>query len=109
MMPVGEDAPRPQLRIVSHMCPELIRQIGRNMRNVSKDDVQDKQATGQVQDLLSCLEYFAGGRPEYRVPSKPAPEETPGFRAFSGEQTRWDQLVIGRNKTPRNNVVCGVP
>jgi hypothetical protein len=109
MMPVGEDAPRPQLRIVSHMCPELIRQIGRNMRNVSKDDVQDKQATGQVQDLLSCLEYFAGGRPEYRVPSKPAPEETPGFRAFSGEQSRWDQLVIGRNKTPRNNVVCGVP
>lgn len=108
MMPVGEEAPRPQLRIVSHMCPELIRQIGRNMRHVSKDDVQDKQASGQVKDLLDCLEYFAGSRPVYRVPSKAAPEETPGYRSFLGEQNHWEKLVIGKTK-PGNNVVCGVP
>jgi len=108
MVPIAEGVPRPQLRIVTHMCPELIRQIGRNMRQITKDDVQDKKATGQVQDLLDTLEYYAGSRPEYKIPRTMAPPETPSYKSFLGEQERWMQLT-GGSQQAKQSVVCGAP
>lgn len=110
MMPVAEDAPRPKLRIVTHRCPELIKQITRNMRKITKEDIQDVRASGQIQDLLDCLEYFAGSRPAYRVPQKIKPKDTPSYESYLKEEEFWGSLVIRSAKDMKNGpVVCGVP
>ena len=109
-MPVAEDAPRPKLRIVTHRCPELIKQITRNMRRITKEDIQDVRASGQIQDLLDCLEYFAGSRPIYRVPTKLAPQNTPSYESFMKEESFWSSVVVqGKKDQNHGSVVCGVP
>lgn len=109
MQPIAQGANKPQLRIVAHQCPTLMRQIDRNLRHVQKEDVQDKRASGQVQDLLDCLEYFAGSGPEYNFPPPAPVEETPGFRSWKGEQTFWDSLTGTKQNADRNAIVCGIP
>jgi hypothetical protein len=109
MQPIALGANKPQLRIVAHQCPTLIRQIDRNLRYVQKEDIQDKRASGQVQDLLDCLEYFAGSGPEYNFPPPAPVEETPGFRSWKGEQTFWDSLTGTKQNADRNAIVCGIP
>ena len=111
MQPVTPDSPRPALRIVTHQCPQLILQIQRNRRHVQKHDVQDKQASGQVKDLLDTLEYFAGCHPEYKIPVRLAPEDTPAMRKFNQEQDWWNSLVVGNGgpDSRQKHVVCGVP
>jgi hypothetical protein len=110
MQPVTESADKPQLRIVSHMCPELIRQIDRNLRHVSKNDVQDKRAGGQVQDLLDTLEYFAGSHPDYSPPPEADAEETPSFQSWKNEQDRWTQLIGDKQRGSNSTkIVCGIP
>lgn len=90
------------------MCPELIRQLETNVRAVNKDDIQDKPAKGQKQDIMDAAEYWAGSKPHYVFQKGPIREETPGMRAFLGEAARWDDM-IGRTKSPDQPVVCGVP
>lgn len=109
MQSIGEGAERPQLRIVRHMCPQLIQQLKRNIRHVAKQDVQDQQAKGQVKDGLDCLEYFAGSRPEYKIPPPAPAEETAGFKAWKQEASFWEELT-GGGRSPKNKaVVCGIP
>lgn len=109
MLPIGADTSLPQLRIVQHKCPNLVTQIRRNLRHVTKQDVQDKQASGQVKDLLDCLEYFAGSQPRFAVPPPPQIEETPQFRHYTQEQARWDSLVVSRKSPNSRGIVCGIP
>jgi hypothetical protein len=94
--------------VVSHKCPQLVSQIRRNIRQVSKHDIQDKRASGQVDDLLDSLEYFAGCHPAYAPPPPPPPEETTGFRAWKQEEELWKGFTGGRSDEDRK-VVLGVP
>jgi hypothetical protein len=108
MLPVAPGAEWPALRVVSHKCPQLVSQIRRNIRQVSKHDIQDKRASGQVDDLLDSLEYFAGCHPAYAPPPPPPPEETTGFRAWKQEEELWKGFTGGRSDEDRK-VVLGVP
>jgi len=104
----GRKCGRPQLRIVTHMCPELIRQLESNVRAVNKDDVQDRPAKGQKQDIMDCLEYWAGADPQYVFSRGPDRQETPGFKAWMNEPKMWEGLV-GTKQAPAKPVMCGIP
>jgi hypothetical protein len=105
----GRRCGRPQLRIVTHMCPELVRQLESNVRAVNKEDVQDKPAKGQVQDIMDCAEYWAGSKPHFTFPRGPVQSHTPGMQAFLSEQTMWESMVGRRQQTPDAPTLCGIP
>ena len=96
-----EGSPRPQLRVVSHMCPTLIRQLEETLKDVSKDDVKDMLAPGQIHDVLDVAEYWAGSDPVFIAP--PAGPATPDFvdRAAEDKQA-FSRLTVGSrsDKTP---------
>ena len=106
--PVHPEANMPALRIVNHMCPQLIHQIMHNRRHVQKHDIQDKQASGQVKDLLDTLEYYAAASPVYAHPPNWQPPENEAIRHFNKADDMWSQLVT-RPQAPRGNVICGAP
>lgn len=100
---------RPQLRIVAHACRELIRQLRNNVRTVRKDDIQDKPAPGQKQDLMVCLEYWASIDPMYIPPPPPGPAESPALVRGLNEQTMWDNMIGRKPEEVRTKIVCGIP
>ena len=103
-----EGCPRPQLRIVAHMCPTLIRQLEETLKDVAKEDVKDAIAPGQVHDVLDVAEYWAGSDPVFVSP--PAGPATPYFidRAAEDKQA-FQQLTLGSrsDKTP-DKIVLGL-
>ena len=105
------DGVKPQFRVVTSRCPGLVKQLETNLREVSKEDVRDKRAGGQVQDLLDCLEYWAGNDPTYIPPEDGSQfSEDPGMRAFAWETTMWGQVISKpRKEADRSSVICGIP
>ena len=100
---------RPQLRIVTHMCPELCRQLRNNVRTVRKEDVQDKPAPGQVQDLMVCLEYWASIDPTYIPPPTSGPAESPALIRGLNEGRSWDALIGKKQDSSRPKIILGIP
>lgn len=67
----------PKLRIVTHRCPQLCRQLEKVKKQVVSKEVRDeRKAPGQPHDVLDCLEYFAASKPRYQRPV-PTPEQWP--------------------------------
>lgn len=52
---VGRSCGRPQLRVVPHMCPALVKQLEEVVKKVSKEDVLDRLEDGQIHDQLDCF------------------------------------------------------
>ncbi len=103
---------RPQLRIVTHMCRELIRQLSNNVRKVSKEDIQDKPAPGQKQDLMVCLEYWASLDPSYVAPPAGGTIlESPAYLRAVGEADWFNSLTSRPQQQKGSNpkVICGIP
>lgn len=102
---------RPRFRIITHMCPELVRQLESNVRVVQREAVLDKPAPGQVMDLLVCAEYYASVSPKYvRPPSGGRALDTPSYRAWEKEESDWISRVGNREQNPSTRtVVCGIP
>ena len=102
---------RPVFRVVTHKCPGLVRQLENNLREVTKEDVKDKRAGGQVQDVLDCVEYWAGSNPEFVVPPKGGNREDPGLRAWENESKIWGSVIttpMGQH-SKNKQIICGLP
>lgn len=100
---------RPQLRVVPHMCPVLCRQLETVLKKVSKEDVQDKLAEGQVHDVLDTLEYWAGFDPEFLATPPTAGPVDPGRAAFDADQAYLARFFKQGDKKEKGPIVLGVP
>jgi hypothetical protein len=101
---------RPRLRIIGHLCPELVNQLGRLMKGVTKEDVLDKLAPGQVHDQTDCMEYYAAFNPGYVYPPAPEPAMDPVLRSYYHDQLLMDGLFgKGKADTSRQPIILGVP
>lgn len=99
---------RPRLRIVAHRCPALVKQLETVVKKVTKEDIQDKLAEGQVHDGLDTLEYYAGSDPTY-VPLPPnAKPIDPGFAAFEADQKLMGQLFKQKDNRDGKAIVLGI-
>lgn len=56
---------RPRLRIVVKNCPNLVRQLETNVKKIERDEMTEKPAPGQKDDLRVCLEYWVSRHPRY--------------------------------------------
>jgi hypothetical protein len=105
---LGRNCGRPQLRIVPHTCPALVRQLEEVVKKVAKEDVKDALAEGQVHDQLDCLEYFAGFDPTFLTPPPPEQEDDPGKRVYEADK-KFIEDIFAKNKTPtRGAIVLGI-
>jgi hypothetical protein len=104
----GRECGRPQLRVVAHQCPVLMRQLEQVTREVTKDEVKDKLASGQKHDVLDTLEYWAGSDPVYLVPDMSPALDSPGMRIFQAEQKYWADRATHRNNEKRGPVILGL-
>jgi hypothetical protein len=101
---------RPQLRVVLHTCPHLVRQLTRTMRAVHKDDVKERLADGQIHDVLDCGEYWAGSHPVYQPHPVAAQAGDPWVAAFERETKYFDGLAASRKRGRiRTGVLLGAP
>lgn len=99
-----EGSPRPQLRIVTHMCPTLVRQLEETLKDVSKDDVKDKLAPGQIHDVLDVAEYWAGSDPRYITPL--VSSSSPDFVDLAAsDRSTFSQLTVGQNHSTKRSVI----
>lgn len=107
----GRPCGRPQLRILTHMCPGLVKQLEETLKNVTKEDVQDKLAPGQAHDVLDCCEYYAGHDPVFVVPPPaPAPMD-PGTVAYQSGRAMMERLTKPAQNKPAQgrSIVLGIP
>lgn len=99
----------PQLRIVKHRCPELVKQMRTNVRKTDRDgNPTEEAADNQIDDLRDCLEYWASRRPTYvRPPAVVHLDNDPIYRRMlelrashaatkSGGRLNDNGVVIGR-------------
>jgi len=109
-MRVRPGCSKPQLRVVPHMCPHLVQQLEETLRNVNKEDIQDKLAEGQVHDVLDCLEYWAGSDPIYVTPPITG-ADSPGMRMFEAEQAQWASLTGNKKaqQQTKGSIILGIP
>lgn len=106
---LGRNCGRPQLRIVPHACPALMKQMEEVVKKVAKEDVQDKLAEGQVHDQLDTLEYWAGFDPTFLTPPPPAPPVDPGKSMFESDKKYLDGIFAKNKKTAnRDPIVLGI-
>lgn len=50
---------RPRLRVVKHQCPEFLREIQLYRKHLTKDNAEDRPATGQDDHAMDCARYGA--------------------------------------------------
>jgi len=87
-----------------------VKQLEETLKNVSKEDVQDKLAPGQAHDVLDCAEYYAGYDPVFVMPP-PAPlPQDPGTLAFQSSKAMMERLTKPQNKPASSrSIVLGIP
>jgi hypothetical protein len=60
---------RPQLRIITQACPNLVKQLNSNVRKTTPDgEPTEVAADNQVDDMRETLEYWISRRPTYFEP-----------------------------------------
>lgn len=105
---LGRNCGRPQLRIVPHACPALIKQLEEVVKKVSKEDVQDKLAEGQVHDCLDCIEYWAGFDPTFLTPPPQAPTGDPGRAVYEADMKYIDSIFAKNKTSTQEPIVLGI-
>ena len=100
---------RPQLRIVGHQCPALVRQLEDTVKSVTKEDVMDKVAPGQIHDQMDCLEYWAGFDPRFEYPRKQSAIVDPGQAMWDADRKFLDGIFKQNKKTDKGPIVLGLP
>jgi len=102
---------RPQLRIVIHQCPSLVRQLEDTVKSVTKEDVMDKVASGQIHDQMDCIEYWAGFDPRFEYPKKLSTGPVdPGQAMFDNDKKYLDGIFKQSKKADaKGPIVLGIP
>lgn len=105
----GRACGRPQLRIVPHQCPALVKQLETIVKQVNREDVQDKLAPGQVHDQLDCLEYAAGFGLTFLHPPKQAAQYDPGQAMFDSDKKFLEGIFKQNKKPDQGKIILGIP
>lgn len=105
----GRPCGRPRFRIVTHMCPALVKQLEETLKKVTKEDVMDKLAEGQVHDVLDTAEYYAGFDATYEAPPPNQAPTDPGQAMFDSDKKFLDGIFKQNNKGAKGPIVLGVP
>jgi len=100
---------RPRLRIVPHRCPTLVKQLETVVKKVSKEDVQDKLAEGQIHDMVDTLEYAAGFDLTYIAPPRAPADVDPGFASWQADQKLMNDLFKTKKSSNDKQIVLGIP
>lgn len=100
---------RPQLRIVVDNCPNLVKQMTDVVRAMSKDEILEKPADHQKDDLLVCLEYFASRDPVFVDPPNTGQMKSPGEYAYQAEQDFWNAKRNNGAGNTRGVITLGTP
>ena len=100
---------RPRLRIVPERCPTLVKQLETTVKKVTKDDVQDKLAEGQIHDVLDCMEYAAGFDLTYLAPPRAPADVDPGFASWQADQKLMNDLFKTKKSSNDKQIVLGIP
>lgn len=109
LMQVRTSCGRPRFRVVTHMCPVLVKQLETTVKAVTKEDVQDKLAPGQVHDVLDTCEYYAGFGPKFLAPPPNQIPKDPGLLMWEADQ-KFIQDRFRRDKEDRKDkIVLGIP
>jgi hypothetical protein len=101
---------RPRFRVVPHRCPTLVKQLETVVKKVTKEDVQDKLAEGQIHDVLDCGEYYAGFDPTYLAPIPGQKPIDPGMAMYEADNKRMKDLF--KTTLPdmhSKKIILGVP
>jgi hypothetical protein len=77
---------RPQLRIIKHMCPNLVEQFRDTTRHITHEDLKEVAAPGEPVDVLVCAEYYASRRPDFVYPRAFKLPKSPADLAWEEEQ-----------------------
>jgi hypothetical protein len=109
LLRVRPDCGKPRLRVVPHACPALIRQLETLVKNVSKEDVQDKLAPGQIHDVSDCLEYYAGFSPKYLAPPVNQIPKDPGLLMWEADQKFLTERFTQKKPANSGQIVLGIP
>jgi hypothetical protein len=92
------------------MVPTLVKQLETTVKKVTKEDVQDKLAEGQIHDVLDTAEYYAGFEPTFLAPP-PGPAITdPGQALFDSDKRFLDGIFKqNKAKSATGPIVLGIP
>jgi len=74
----------PQLRLVTERVPQLIRQLENYKKSLQQNEISDKPALGQKDDLVDALRYWVASKPVYAIP--PRNSKTLGSHAYQAFQ-----------------------
>jgi hypothetical protein len=73
----------PQLRIVTHRCPNLCEQLRKLKKDTTRKEVVDeRKMPGQPDDCAVCLEYFAASHPRYIPMPAASTGGGPGYKWY---------------------------
>ena len=91
---------RPQLRIINHLCPNLVEQMRETVRHVVADEKKEVPAPGEVIDMMVCLEYWVSRRPDYILPPLKAKSKSAADLAFEEEMKMFGSSSKESQSTP---------
>tara|TARA_R110000868_G_scaffold192531_1_gene437076 strand:+ start:151 stop:426 length:276 start_codon:yes stop_codon:yes gene_type:complete len=91
------------------MCPALVKQLEETLKKVSKEDVQDKLAEGQVHDSLDCAEYYAGFDPTFLTPPKSKGTKDAGTLLFESDKKTLEGIFQKNATTAKGPIILGLP
>lgn len=99
---------RPQIRIVTHKCPHLVKQLRTNVRKLNKEgEPLEKPQDNQKDDVRVCLEYYMSRRLTYKEPPVAGVPSDPTMKRYHAFRT--EALRAGRKgKASDKSVLCGV-
>lgn len=109
LMQVRHGCGKPRLRIVAHACPTLIRQLETLVKAVTKEDVQDKLASGQTHDQVDTLEYYAGFDPKFLGPPPGYVPKDPGLLMWEADQKFLTERFTQKKPASSDQIVLGIP
>lgn len=87
---------KPQLRIVTQRCPNLVWQLTRNQLAMEGDKPINKEAKREKNDARVCLEYWASRRPRYVQI-----EQVNRNPRWVDDYYRWENRVFGKDEEPQ--------
>jgi hypothetical protein len=93
----------PRLRIVTKNCPNLIKQLETNVKRMDRNEISEKPAPGQKDDLRVCLEYWISRNPRYIHPPIAEQVTSDAHRYYLEKKRRKQQKQPAEEKT----VNCG--
>ena len=90
---------RPQIRIVGQNCPNLVKQMTNLKKQTDGDQIKEKKAPNQDDDLTDCLEYWLSVQPQYVGPNGETGAEDEHELMESMRERYFQSRNTGRNQT----------